>query len=319
MNHIADNIIYKTVEKAYNDSILKYGEQRIIGAYVYGNAHYGFAKDLKDIKIIILYIPTLEELCFNSMVSKKIDNNIFLWDIRALFSFKIDCLFILETLFTPYAKENPLYHNKIKELKDRREDIANIWIGTKEKEIKELIFFYLEAYELNSNNMEDIYNACRLQIMLELIKQKNSYEDCFQIKQDYYTYYLWQVKEGKCIPNIQNIKDELDNLHIVYSIDIELEKDVKSFVQRAILLLIQLSFKDRINNEEFIKTLTKTEKIAFNYILTKLTNGEGIISISQAINEINISRPVFKNLLNKMEKIATINNLGVKGTYIKMM
>ena len=49
MNYIADNIIYKTVEKAYNDSILKYGEQRIIGAYVYGNAHYGFAKDLKDI------------------------------------------------------------------------------------------------------------------------------------------------------------------------------------------------------------------------------------------------------------------------------
>ena len=89
MNHIADNIIYKTVEKAYNDSILKYGEQQVIGAYVYGNAHYGFAKDLKDIKIIILYIPTLEELCFSPIVEKNINNNIFLCDIRMLFSFKL--------------------------------------------------------------------------------------------------------------------------------------------------------------------------------------------------------------------------------------
>ena len=78
MNHIADNIICETVEKVYNDSISKYGEKQIIGAYVYGNAHYGFAKNLKDIKIIILYIPTLEELCFNSMISKKIDDNKFI-------------------------------------------------------------------------------------------------------------------------------------------------------------------------------------------------------------------------------------------------
>ena len=38
-------------------------------------------------------------------------------------------------------------------------------------------------------------------------------------------------KKVKKRQNIQNIKDELDNLHIVYSIDIELEKDVKSFVE----------------------------------------------------------------------------------------
>ena len=113
MNHIADNIICEIVEKAYNDSISKYGEKQIIGAYVYGDAHYGFAKNLKDIKIIILYIPTLEELCFNSIISKKIDNNTFLWDIRALISFNCNYLFILETLFTPYAKENPLYYPHI--------------------------------------------------------------------------------------------------------------------------------------------------------------------------------------------------------------
>ena len=76
--------------------------------------------------------------------------------------------------------------------------------------------------------------------------------------------------------------------------------------------------KKKMTKEDFVNSLTKTEKKAFEFLLTKLSNGEGVVSISQLILETNISRPVFKNLLSKMGEVAEINNLGVKGTYIKI-
>ena len=55
--------------------------------------------------------------------------------------------------------------------------------------------------------------------------------------------------------------------------------------------------------------------------LSKLENGEGTISISKLLEESDISRPVFKSTLNKIEKyyIAEVTNMGVKGTNIKLL
>lgn len=68
-------------------------------------------------------------------------------------------------------------------------------------------------------------------------------------------------------------------------------------------------------------SLTETEKNALNIILNKINFNDGIISISQLIEESNISRPVFKNLLLKLENnnIILVKNMGVKGTYIKLL
>ena len=55
--------------------------------------------------------------------------------------------------------------------------------------------------------------------------------------------------------------------------------------------------------------------------MRNLKDGEGIVSISQAVNSSNLSRPVFKSVLNKMKdmEIAELTNMGVKGTHVKII
>lgn len=71
----------------------------------------------------------------------------------------------------------------------------------------------------------------------------------------------------------------------------------------------------------FIETLTELELIVLKYIISSMDNNETIVSISKAIEQTKVSRPVFKNLFNKLSSnnIAEITNLGVKGTSIKLI
>ena len=67
--------------------------------------------------------------------------------------------------------------------------------------------------------------------------------------------------------------------------------------------------------------LTNNEQKAFDIIKNNLVNGYGYVSISQLTENNNISRPVFKNVLQKMKdsKVAEVTNKGVKGTYIEVI
>jgi hypothetical protein len=77
-----------------------------------------------------------------------------------------------------------------------------------------------------------------------------------------------------------------------------------------------LEFKSGIQ-EELFSSLTKTEEKALIYVLETIGE-EGNISISTAIADSGISRPVFTSLFDKLDKYkgAEIKNQGVKGTYI---
>jgi GTP-sensing pleiotropic transcriptional regulator CodY len=70
----------------------------------------------------------------------------------------------------------------------------------------------------------------------------------------------------------------------------------------------------------FLNKLTKTEVIALQAIAAEIGE-EGNVSIVQMTEKTNISRPVYTSLFYKMkeDKIAYIDNRGVKGTYIKLI
>lgn len=72
--------------------------------------------------------------------------------------------------------------------------------------------------------------------------------------------------------------------------------------------------------EQFKQSLTLAETEGLTYIMQKIQN-EGIISINALSKETGISRPVFNNLINKLEnsKIIIMQNMGAKGTYIKFI
>ena len=71
--------------------------------------------------------------------------------------------------------------------------------------------------------------------------------------------------------------------------------------------------------KDFLSSLTDNEKIAYQAIKEQISSQNGYISVVKMIQKTNLSRPVFTNLLQKMEKfgIAQIKNCGVKGTYIE--
>jgi GTP-sensing pleiotropic transcriptional regulator CodY len=77
-----------------------------------------------------------------------------------------------------------------------------------------------------------------------------------------------------------------------------------------------LQFRDGVQSKIF-DSLTKTEEKALIFVLETIGD-EGILSISEAIRQSGISRPVFTGLLDKLDryKAAEIKNMGVKGTYI---
>jgi GTP-sensing pleiotropic transcriptional regulator CodY len=77
-----------------------------------------------------------------------------------------------------------------------------------------------------------------------------------------------------------------------------------------------LTMRDGIQ-EKLFSSLTKTEEKALVYVLETIGE-EGNISISTAIADSGISRPVFTSLFDKLDRYkgAEIKNQGVKGTYI---
>ena len=79
--------------------------------------------------------------------------------------------------------------------------------------------------------------------------------------------------------------------------------------------------RERVSYDNFYEKLTAAEKKALTEIKNKTENGIAQISISKIVEETGISRPVYKNLLNKLEKnnISKITSQGVKGTLIEFL
>lgn len=71
------------------------------------------------------------------------------------------------------------------------------------------------------------------------------------------------------------------------------------------------------NQDQLFNNMTKTEEKALVYLLNTIGD-EGIVSVSEAIRDSGISRPVFTSLFDKLNRYkgAEIRNMGVKGTYI---
>lgn len=319
MNKITNEDILRKVKKEYDNHINLYGENRIVGAYALGMPLYGFAEKEEEIKILILYIPTFRELVLTSFLQSPKDSNIFLCDIRRFKEFFFEKDAFLEILFTPYAIENPLFENLFSVLKKNKEELASVYIKKNSIDMQRKIYQDIKEYEKTPNSLL-AFSICRKHIMLYLYSQNNSFTQSLIIQQDYYKYYLYQVKNNQCSPNFNQIKEDLKSLPMLITSSEEINQH-KERIADVVFRIVNKSFietKKKMSKEDFINSLTKTEKKAFEFLLTKLSNGEGIVSISQLILETNISRPVFKNLLSKMGEVAEINNLGVKGTYIKI-
>lgn len=109
------NIVTDTeINKILNDALMTkiINKNLIFGAFTYDKVNYGFAKDGKDVKIYLYYIPSIDDICFqkniNDINNLKVDNITFI-DIRKILMYYQENKNIFESLFSNYYLINSKY------------------------------------------------------------------------------------------------------------------------------------------------------------------------------------------------------------------
>jgi len=306
-----NSVILNKLKEKYTSLVEKYGENRILGTFVIGNANYSFAETEDDLIFYSIYLPSFEELCMRNE-EQILDK--YIYDIRDLYSITIkdetSCC-ALEMLFTQYSIITPKYEKIFKEyLINNREIIAHY-------NIKKRVGIMLSKIQTALKENNDFKVAILYNAVTAYANNENA-EESFKISNPMILEYLKAVKSGTLSIDKESIIKKTSELYQEASEESNFK--ATSLIKEGIVALVTDSLQESVPIESFIATLTKTEEQAFEVIQTKLQGGRGIISISKLIEETGISRPVFKNLLNKMEvdKIAEIRNQGVNGTLIEM-
>lgn len=132
MNYHSDEWVMEKVKEHYQDALLFFPENRIVGIFVQGSTNYGLDTEESDVDTKLILTPSFEDLAMNAKpIStthvRENEEHIDFKDIRLY----IDCfrkqnLNFLEILFTDYAIINPLYAEEWKRLVDAREEIAHM-------------------------------------------------------------------------------------------------------------------------------------------------------------------------------------------------
>lgn len=327
---INKNEINNTLKEQYEFLTKYFDERQVIGIFVYGLSNYGIAENKQEIKTVACICPLFEEFCYQDLSLKSYylkddkNNNIKITDVRLLYekALKQESV-ILEAAFTEYNIINPRYKKAFnKYIYMNRETIFH---ANQQLRIKQAICIgrqALKRFQENGNqDIFDLLKASYIRIACRQYMNGVSCENCVNLKQDYYKNYLLQIKHGHIIPDIEEIEDDFNSI-LEESKNLSIGEDPSSLIKTAITEIVKISLTDMVQGTEFENLLTQTEIQALKAILSHLEDGmEGNISISQLTNETSISRPVFKNVIQKMKDnmIAEIENQGVKGTYIKII
>ena len=219
----------------------------------------------------------------------------------------------MESIFSDYRIINPRYE----------EDYIKYILNNKE------VIFKYEPYRRIDNaiargfvaiDKKNFVEAERIRFACEEYVNGTSIADCICLKKDFHLRYLESISKGEFEPDIKELKNDYMEI-LSKAKNMMCHYDAETYFKDFIKIVITKANQDNIRVANILEFLTDKEKQALSIILSKLENGEGTISISKLLEESDISRPVFKSTLNKIEKyyIAEITNMGVKGTNIKLL
>ena len=318
MNKISDAEIKNILRMRCEEIKEQIGEDRLFGIFVIGPALYGIAEVSEQIKTIAGYIPTEDDLYFSIPQRKDFvhaDGSVtLLTDLRCLLSlFKEQDINIMESIFSDYRIINPRYE----------EDYIKYILNNKE------VIFKYEPYRRIDNaiarglvaiDKKNFVEAARIRFACEEYVNGTSIADCICLKKDFHLRYLESINKGEFEPDIKELKDDYMEI-LSKAKNMICNYEAETYFKNFIKIVITKANQDNIRVVNILEFLTDKEKQALSIILSKLENGEGTISISKLLEESDISRPVFKSTLNKIEKyyIAEVTNMGVKGTNIKLL
>jgi hypothetical protein len=315
---------------------LGYNEDRFLGIWLYGSQNYNLDGKTSDIDSKIIILPTFEEFCLNKKeISKEIHFNygehIEIKDIRLMREmFMKQNINYLEILFTDYFIINPKYEKIWNSyFINNREDIAHYnRRGALESMSKQLI----HTLNQDRTDYKKLSNAWRLFVFLREYVEDTPFKECIAPKEEHD--FLYAVKYGQheiC----QSAETMLESAAQVESFTRELVKEnlnldsprheaAAAALHDGTIELLRSSFvelqEEVCTKKEFMEKLTNAETKAYYSIVLEI-GAEGNITISKLVEKNSISRPVYNNLMVKMKEnnIASVINMGMKGTYIKIL
>ena len=325
--------ILDRLQEHWNYAATLYDESRFLGIFLYGSQNYGFATENSDVDSKLIYLPTFEDMCFKkTMLSKELhyeDEHIEIKDIRLFREmFMKQNINFIEILYTEYFILNPQYKDLFcKYFIDNREDIAHFDRGKALKSISDQL---IHTIKQDPHNNKKLHNGLRLYYFLEDYFNDIPYERCLKQK-GVRAEELLAIKRGTALDVTSEFKKERLMLDIINKTEVLCEKymDCDSPYHEAALAALNNGVKEilkksfnmtpQFSKSDFFDNLTAMEHRAYESIVDEIGQ-EGNISVSKMINKVPISRPVFNNLFNKMKKynVADIDNMGVKGTFIKI-
>lgn len=304
----------EAVINEYDYCVDKYGCNHILGTFLLGKANYGFSCAEDEYIIISVYLPCFEELCVSRPTDLK-GNLGAVYDMRKFYAITMmQDIKALELLYTNYMNINPKYYPIFKEIfLDNREVIAHYCDKERLTKVNSQIDKAL--------NNKDYFEAARLYNGAVLYSMEADVDSCFHLNNPLTVMLLDSLNKGKELSKIEvdTLKERMDE--IVAAASDSKNPDAELLIRTGVVKLISSALTENISIDTFKSSLTQTEQKALDHIKNEIDGKSGTISISKMIEKTNISRPVWKNLLLKMEKsnFAEVINQGVKGTFIKFL
>ena len=325
MNKISKEEINKILKEDYKYLKTLYPQDQIFGVFTFGKINYGFAENISDVLVKMYYLPSLEEMCtsisFKDEVIEYNGHHIIVKDIRLILDnilnqegTTMECFFSKNHIVTPKFKT--VYMDNIIA---KREEIFHC---NPRKRIEHSV---TKAYEdiqkyLSTGDTEYLFEACRRRLASSLYLSGEPVQNCILLKKDYHRTYLWSIKNGQALPNLEEVMADLENMKNKAA-TLEVHPELETMVTETIVEIMKIALTKSISADEFLDMLTPAEQGALKDIMKNITEGEGVVSVSKLVEGGEYSRPVYKSVLTKMKdaEIAELTNMGVKGTHIKII
>lgn len=129
---IHDTLIMKQVREHYEEALLHFPEDQIVGIFLQGSQNYGLDYEGSDVDTKLIVVPSFKDICLNrkpisTTHIRANEEHIDFKDVRLYMeTFRKQNLNFLEILFTPYFIINPIYQEQWMRLVEHREEIARM-------------------------------------------------------------------------------------------------------------------------------------------------------------------------------------------------
>ena len=172
------NNIYERLGLHYDTVCEEYGEENVMGVFLYGSQNYGINTPTSDVDTKAILIPNINKICAQEKwESKELlvdEEHCEVKDIREMRNmwFKQNMNF-LEILFTKYYIVNDKYKEDWKNIKQYAEEISKIDLKKMYKSVMGQITGTLRS----GISTKKIANALRLLRAIDVVGQGGKYED----------------------------------------------------------------------------------------------------------------------------------------------